>query len=1375
MLSKNVFALLLLINLSISLVPIWKFDQNAVSFFPSNNPTYNADEVYNKDGYKLTNYYNKNNDGTISVQHKLIVPNSGEKSVDFAGMEVFIDITDFGKIICPKGKFYPHDSNGNQISISITNPDLNWHLKCVGHGTGVFLAFFLNKDSHALYGYRSYKNNDGKKETVWDGTNEFHKMLFDLKVKNQQLDNNKLYAILLLAQDGNWIKIIGAKETIAKDENIQRANCETITLFRNKGQTYAYFNDSDDKFYLISYSKYNYSIAYSLTSDIGSYENNDNIKKIVIIKKEDLTLPFADKIEIDEMNFINKTPYVYYKVKNLATGNYNYGIMDLLSQKILFNTDQEITKFEPLSDYEMLVFSSGNAYEICLFRDGDSCVSACPSETTLVLDVNGNKCKSSSSSTECSLKLVPDDICIESCDTNIYKLSNDQKLCGLCGYFDETKPYRVIGTDECLETKPAGTQFYNEKYKLLECPKGYQFDTENKKCVTHCYSSCFNCTDYSEDSENQKCIVCKEGFLLDGTNCNEIPTTILPKPPTTIIPEAPTTILPEPPTTIIPPAPTTIIPEAPTTIISKPPTTILPKAPSTIIPAAPTTIIPKPPTTIIQNAPSTIISKVPTTITREITTTAPIPAPVPTPAPTPTNSPTPAPAPAPEPQPEPEPEPAPVQTKTTTPSPTTTPAPTNSPSPVQSTILSSSQKIILSSETLKSHILEDKCLTGLDVNENCKNLTDQKINTKLKEEVLSSFIEAAEMRTFKTKTYTVQVSDTSNEMKSFNHTNDIPVIDLGYCETILKEANNIPPDAHLIIIKLEQKEGDNVDNTKNKFLDIDVYNPITYQKLNLSICDNTTLDLYVPLVMSEENEKIYKDLVDDGYEPFDLSDKFYREICTPYTSENGTDVLLDEREEFVYSTLTDDNLCAENCEYVSYSLDSKYMKCECPVNNTYTTLDVKHISGDNIYMSFMSVFKSTNYKVMICYNLVFNFKIFCHNFGSILSLICFIVYLLFMIVYSFRGVSPLKVHISKILFRDNENIEQLNQVNFAGIKEKGKLKIQKIKKAKNPPKKVKSKISNENSPMVKSTEDEEFTKPTKSKISNKKNTRKSHGKERTSTRLVQHAVDIVSQNDLDNKNYKNKNNANIINSGKSDNEEKEKKRSYEELDMYELNELDYEEACELDKRGFCKTYWSVLMREHIVLFTFFTCYDYNLFYIKIERFFLLLCTQMTMNGLFFIHESMHKKYVNDEDLTFVQKLPQLLFTLIGAHIIEVILCYFSMTDAYIYEIKSLPKEEKNNEKVVNIMDKMKRLLVWFFVITFLLFLFYWYFISAFCAVYQNTQIIFLRDSGISILTSFIDPFVIYGVTTLLRLMSLSLCCKKRFGCLYKLSGIIPIF
>ena len=94
---------------------------------------------------------------------------------------------------------------------------------------------------------------------------------------------------------------------------------------------------------------------------------------------------------------------------------------------------------------------------------------------------------------------------------------------------------------------------------------------------------------------------------------------------------------------------------------------------------------------------------------------------------------------------------------------------------------------------------------------------------------------------------------------------------------------------------------------------------------------------------------------------------------------------------------------------------------------------------------------------------------------------------------------------------------------------------------------------------------------------------------------------------------------------------------------------------------------------------------------------------------------------------------------------------------------------------MDILECMKRKLVGFFVVTFLLFLFYWYFISAFCAVYQNTQVIFLRDCGISLLTSLFESLIIYGATTILRKISLLACCRKKLGCVYKLSDLIPIF
>ena len=118
-----------------------------------------------------------------------------------------------------------------------------------------------------------------------------------------------------------------------------------------------------------------------------------------------------------------------------------------------------------------------------------------------------------------------------------------------------------------------------------------------------------------------------------------------------------------------------------------------------------------------------------------------------------------------------------------------------------------------------------------------------------------------------------------------------------------------------------------------------------------------------------------------------------------------------------------------------------------------------------------------------------------------------------------------------------------------------------------------------------------------------------------------------------------------------------------------------------------------------------------------------------------------------------------------------------MTDTHVYEIKALPNDKSSGEKIMNILDLIKRKLVAFFVVTFLFFLFYWYFISAFCAVYQNTQKIFLRDSLISFLTALLDPFIIYGFTTILRAISLCGCCRKKpgCGCIYKLSDIIPIF
>ena len=387
-----------------------------------------------------------------------------------------------------------------------------------------------------------------------------------------------------------------------------------------------------------------------------------------------------------------------------------------------------------------------------------------------------------------------------------------------------------------------------------------------------------------------------------------------------------------------------------------------------------------------------------------------------------------------------------------------------------------------------------------------------------------------------------------------------------------------------------------------------------------------------------------------------------------------------------------------------------------------------------------------------------------------------------MIYYCHKEINPLKVEISKIIFEESNKEEKekynclsIKQYQSENIKEKEKLKPKKSlkKKGNNPPKKQIPKKVFPNNKDFKRKESEQlevFGKSSRLELKKRKTKIPEMNAKSTKSHTNKHDI-FDKQLQLEDM-YDNKNTVMRLKEGKNNQDEDSKDKK---LDNFELNNLDYDEACELDKRGFCRTYWSFLMREHVFLLTFFAHYDYNLFYIKIERFLTSICIEMTMNGLFFVHESMHRKYVEGQEFTFVQKIPQLLFTLISANIIEVILCFLGMTDVHMYQIKNLPKFEKRGEKVYDIIDKIKRKLVAFFVITFLLFLFNWYFISAFCAVYQNTQKIFIRDSAISFLTSMIEPFILYGVNNVLRYISLLLCCKRKLCCLYKLSDFIPIF
>ena len=170
----------------------------------------------------------------------------------------------------------------------------------------------------------------------------------------------------------------------------------------------------------------------------------------------------------------------------------------------------------------------------------------------------------------------------------------------------------------------------------------------------------------------------------------------------------------------------------------------------------------------------------------------------------------------------------------------------------------------------------------------------------------------------------------------------------------------------------------------------------------------------------------------------------------------------------------------------------------------------------------------------------------------------------------------------------------------------------------------------------------------------------------------------------------------------------------------ELNELSYYEAIKYDKRTFCEYYWQLTKSEHVIFFTFFSCNDNNILYIKLSKFIFDMTLDLALNVVFFVDKSMHKIFLDYGKYDFIAQIPQI-----------------------------------------------------YFLVSFIFMCFFWYFISAFCAVYKNIQLFLIKDTMVSFLISLLYPFALYILPTGLRIISLN-DEKKRLKFLYILSDLIPL-
>ena len=106
---------------------------------------------------------------------------------------------------------------------------------------------------------------------------------------------------------------------------------------------------------------------------------------------------------------------------------------------------------------------------------------------------------------------------------------------------------------------------------------------------------------------------------------------------------------------------------------------------------------------------------------------------------------------------------------------------------------------------------------------------------------------------------------------------------------------------------------------------------------------------------------------------------------------------------------------------------------------------------------------------------------------------------------------------------------------------------------------------------------------------------------------------------------------------------------------------------------------------------------------------------------------------------------------------------------------------KQDKAKINILKRAKDLkkklsiqILFYYIISFLFLVFFWYYISMFGVIYKNTQMHLLKDSLYSFGLSPIFPFIIYLFPGIFRIPSLSEG-KNNKECLYNFSKFLQNF
>ena len=592
---------------------------------------------------------------------------------------------------------------------------------------------------------------------------------------------------------------------------------------------------------------------------------------------------------------------------------------------------------------------------------------------------------------------------------------------------------------------------------------------------------------------------------------------------------------------------------------------------------------------------------------------------------------------------------------------------------------------------------------------------------------------------------TIEITDTSRLQKDFNRKVDVSRIkNMTQCEKSLRQANTISENDEIIILKIDLRRND----TASTQVEYQLYNPKPdgnshYNPFNsLSGCDS--IFVQVPLWLTDDYKKKIVELYSKNIDIFDINQKFYTDLCFPFHAVDfDADLTLGKRQRVYY--YYNANLCEKSCTFIDIDLNTFQAICECPLKTSINLNRASEDLFDYIEQKDQKILhdeKISNFKSMKCFKYIFSKDGFLENWGSYFMMLMILGFIIVGIIWFHYGqdiiLKKIRVLLDYILIKLGIKYDDKFRKKFEELKNKFK-NIELNEDDITPPENdIEIHNINENNDIIqpdinnKKDENEIIINKDKNKGNNIEFIRKKGPK----NNVYLHRSVIVNKD----------HNPDVIID--------EKKEKNEYLTDIEKDLLTYERAKILDDRTFWGFYWSLLKLRQLIIFTFFSFDDFNIFIIKLLSLFLLLSFNLVYNAIFFFDKIINEIY--DDKGKYSIKL-QILNIFISSILFSftIILIRFIITShKKLIKLKHMDVYEEAQKESFSIHKSLIIKYIIYYIVGIILLIAFWYFITSFCAIFHYTQNHLFLNAFISFCFSMIYPFIYLLIPAWFRYLAL---------------------